>query len=224
MSAEFGTNGRIPPVSTLAKDWGASRTTVYTALQILQSEGLLIAKENSFFVNYPILRIPGITPTFDQFLVEQGLDPKMENIIEPEVTTMPADIAKIFNQAEGVHVVHRMRRQGTTSTPYRLAENWYPASLAEQFVEAMRQDSNLDVLSEIKRAHGLFISDVHEDVIARLATTEEAQLLSLVRTTPVLEVHRSNFASDGTPIMFNRIIFVAAYFSLSYDYKPGHWK
>lgn len=222
-NAEFGTSGRIPAVSKLAKEWEASRTTVYQALQILQSEGLLIARDNSFFVNYPILRIPGIVPTFDRYLIEHGQRPKMENIIEPEVIVMPPDIAKMFKQQDGVHVVHRMRRQGTVDVPYRLAENWYPASLAEQFVERMRQDSNLDVLSEIKRVHGLYISDVHEDVIARLPTTEEARILSIVRTTPVLEVRRSNFSESGTPIMFNKIILVGAYFELSYDYRPNHW-
>lgn len=224
MRAEFGTSGRLPAVSSLAKEWHASRATVYTALQLLQSEGLLIAKDNSFVVNYPIMRIPGITPTFDKYLVEHGQEPKMENIIDPEVIAMPADIAKMFKQQEGVHVVHRMRRQGTVDVPYRLAENWYPATLAQQFVEHMRQDSNLDVLSEIKRVHGLYITDVHEDVIARLPTTDEARLLAVVRTTPVLEVRRSNFSSDVTPIMFNKIILVGAYFELSYDYHPLHWK
>jgi DNA-binding GntR family transcriptional regulator len=219
---DFGTNGPIPKVSELARGWGTSRTTVYQVVQMLLSEGLLIPKGTGYNVNFP-MRIPGITPTFDKYLVEQGLPPKQENIIEPELIQMPDEIAAMFKQPKGVHVVHRMRRQGTVDIPYRLAENWYPASLAAEFVDAMRRDSNLDVLSEIKRVHGVYITQVHEDVIGRLPTAKEASDLSIVRTAPVLEVRRSNFAADGTPIMFNKIIFVGAYFLLSYDYPANHW-
>lgn len=223
ISGEFGISGRLPPVSQLARDKGMARSTVYQSLQLLQSEGLLIAKGNSYYANNP-LRIPGITPSFDEYLIQQGLSPKMENLIEPELVTMPEDIAKIFGQHKGVHVIHRLRRQGTLDVPYRLAEIWYPANLAGQFLEQMRVNPSLNVINEIRHVSGLFIDHVHEDVLTRLPTHKEAQLLSILRTTPVLEVHRSNFAEDGTPIMFNKIVFVGPYFTLSYDYKPDHWR
>lgn len=221
---DFGKSGRIPSVSQIAKERKASRTTVYQALQTLQLEGILISKEGSYYANYPIMRIPGITPTFDRYLIEQGLKPSMENIIEPELVPMPADVAHMFHQQEGVHVVHRMRKQGTIEVPYRIAENWYPASLAGEFVDQMRVNPNLDVLSEIRRVHGVFITDVHEDILARIPTHEEVEHLAIMKTTPVLEVRRSSFAHDGNPVMFNKIILVATYFLLSYDYKPDHWK
>ena len=77
-----------------------------------------------------------------------------------------------------------------------------------------------DVVLAIQRTHGKVIKRVHEDVIGRLPTSREQELLKTVRNAPVLEVQRTNYAADDdkTVIMFNRFIFVASYFVLSYDY------
>src|SRR5215469_4873434 len=210
---DFGKVGRIPTVSQLAKDWRVSRTTVYHSLELLVLEGVLTARGNAYYANWPIMRVPGImTPSFDGYLVEQGIKPLMENLIEPELIPMPLEIAQMFGQTEGVHVVHRLRKQGSTDTPYRLAEIWYPASLASEFLERMREDVNFHVINAIKQTHGLFIDRIHEEVIGRIPTAEEARQLSILRTAPVLEVHCSNFAQDGTPIMWNRLVLVASHF------------
>jgi len=87
----------------------------------------------------------------------------------------------------------------------------------------MRQDERFDVLLAIKEAHGKAAKRVHEDVIGRLPTQLEQDILKIVRSTPVLEVHRSYYgADDKTVIMYSRIIFVASYFVLSYDYAANH--
>ena len=80
-------------------------------------------------------------------------------------------------------------------------------------------------LLAIKAAHGKVIKRVHEDVIGRLPTSREQELLKIVRNAPVLEVQRTNYAEDDdtTVIMFNRIIFVASHFVLSYDYTTPLW-
>jgi hypothetical protein len=64
---------------------------------------------------------------------------------------------------------------------------------------------------------------VHEDVIGRLPTTREQELLKIVRNAPVLEVQRANYAEDNSVVMFNWIIFVASYFVLSYNYTTPLW-
>ncbi|MBV9691628.1 MAG: GntR family transcriptional regulator [Ktedonobacteraceae bacterium] len=213
---DFGTDGRLPPVTQLAKDYQMSRTTVYQALLFLQSESLLLARGNSYFVNYPIMRIPD-APLFDKYMEEQGLTPIVENIAEPEVIRMSAEVAKAFGQQEGLHVVHRMRRHGIIEIPYRLAENWYPADLAAQFLDAMKQDPTLNILGEIRKAHGLAWAKRHDDIIARLPTDKETELLSIVRTTPIIEVRQQWLTQEDRVLLFNITLLIAAYFQLSYD-------
>jgi DNA-binding GntR family transcriptional regulator len=214
---DFGTRGRIPTIAQLAKTHGVARTTIYQVLESLLIEGILISKDNSYYVNYPPMRIPG-APVFDKYLESQGLTPAVDSIVGPEIIAMPDEIADLFKATKGIHVVHLVRRHGTTDIPMRIAENWYPVELAKQFLEAMRSDPSLNVAGEIRKAHGLSIAKVSEDLIGRLPIQQEMDLLSIVRYAPVLEARRTFLTSDGKVILYNKTILVAAFFSLHYDY------
>ena len=134
-----------------------------------------------------------------------------------------AEVAKVFNIVENKSVVRRIRRQGTTYEHYRLAENFYPIELAgEAILEGMKQNVHFDVLAAIKKTHLKEVVHVHEDVVARLSSFSEQKILNLVRNTPVVEVLRVSYSSDDndSAILFSRIVFVAVYFILSYDYAP----
>jgi len=85
----------------------------------------------------------------------------------------------------------------------------------------MQKDEEFDVLQAIKKAHGKTVKRMHEEVIGRLPTQHELDLLKVVRGTPVLEVHRTHFAEDDMAVMYSRMILVANYFMLSYDYSAS---
>lgn len=224
LQGDFGTRGRIPTVDELARTWKTSRSTVYYVLQLLQSEGVIRRSGKSLIASYPALEIEGITENFERFLKAQGFETTMENLIDPSLETMPLEIASLFGQPKGVKVVHRMRLQGINGQLLRIAENFYPAELAGEFVEQMRTNQHMDVLGAIKKTHGVYITQAQDVVIARVPTANEAKLLELVRTEPIVEIRRSNFAEDGRPVMFNRIIHVAPHFKFTYNYPVNHWK
>jgi len=100
-----------------------------------------------------------------------------------------------------------------------MIESFYPVELAGgQILEQMRKDKGLDVLQAIKEAHGKTVKRVQEDVIGRLPTQHELDLLKIVRGTPVLVVHRTHLADGVAAIMYSRMLLVANYFVLSYEY------
>lgn len=215
---DFGTNGRLPTVTELAKEYQMARATMYQSLNLLRSEGLLIVKGTSYYARYPVMRIPG-SPLFDQFLIEQGLTPVTENLIEPEIISAPVDIAEGLGLPEETQVIHRLRRQGTAEVPYRLHEQWYPLDLAGPFMEAMKQDPNLNVAGKIREATGIAVTTYHDEIFTRLPTAEEIELLNIVRTTPVLEVRKQFISQEGRIMVFVRSVLIGAYFQLSYDYS-----
>ena len=219
-NGDFGVRGRIPPIAQIAKTYQTTRSTVYYILESLQIEGLLISKDNSYYVNYPPMRIPG-APLFDKYLESQGLTSIADNLVEPEIIAIPDDIADLFKANKGIRVLHRLRRHGTVDVPMRLAENWYPLELAGEFLDAMKRDPNLNVAGEIRKTHGLQIAKISEDLIARLPTEKEIELLSIVRHAPVLEAHRNFQTSEGKTILYNKTILVAAFFTLHYEYDTG---
>lgn len=225
LAGEFGTGGRLPSLRMFAQQYGTTQQTMNTAIQRLQAEGLLSSLgRQGVFVHMPRTRIPGIVPRFDLYLKEHGMEPVETNVIKPEVVPAPADVAKALGVAEGAPVVHRLRRQGTTVTHMRLAENFYPVALVDEYILGqMQKDERFDALLAIKEKHGKVVKHVRETVIARFPSEEEQELLKINRNTPVLDVRRANSDEDGTVVMYNRITFVASYFELTYEYDAPHW-
>ncbi len=226
--------GRLPTGKDLARQFGASRDTIQKVLTRLEAEGILEGVgERGAIIRRSRIRIPGLTARFDLTIQEQGYDPFEENIDFPAIVPSPPEIAQALGVEEGTPVVRRFRLQGAkqqdgkdiTKTPYRLAENFYPVTLADEAIlEQMQKDDRFDVLLAIREKYGKVIARTQDNVISRLPTTHEEELLNLVTYAPVAEVQRINYADDGIVIMVNKIIFVGNFFVLSYDYPVTYWK
>jgi GntR family transcriptional regulator len=228
-SGEYGTSGTLPTTTELAKMWNVPRSIVTQVMLLLRSEGTIRAVGNRYAVNYPRLIFTGIPKDFGQYLKDHHLKPIMENLIEPTLEEMSSDIASLFGQPVGMRVIHRIRKQsmrqdGLPDYPLRIAENWYPADLAEQFLDEMRTNENIHVIRAIKDTHGLYIVRTKEDISARIPTSQEAEWLNLARYQPVLEALWTNYAANGQILMFNRIIMVATNFIVSQEYPVTYWE
>ena len=220
LSGEFGTGGRLlPSLRMFAAQYGTTRETMNKVAQRLQAEGLLSSLGTAgVFVRASRTRLPGIGLHFDDYLKQLGLEPVETTVGRPDVIPAPVEVAGALGVPENTPVVRRLQRQGIATAHYRLIESFYPVELAgSSILERMRQDENVNVLSAIKEVHGKVVKRVHEDVIGRLPTQDEQDLLKIVRSTPVLEVHRTYFAEDDTTVMmYCRITFVASYFVLCF--------
>lgn len=225
---DFGTAGRLPSLRMLADEFGTTNETMNKVIQSLQAEGILLSLGRAgVFVHPPLTRIPGLTKRFDQHLESMGLTAVEKNIGIPAFVPVPLEVAKVFEIPEDKPILRRKRRQGTPAIHYRLAENYYAPDLVdEEVLERIREDERYDVLEHIREKHHKIIKRVHDDVYARLPTSEEQDLLNIVRHTPVIEIKRTSYSAkeDGTVIMYSRIIVVASYFFLSYDYSVPFWE
>lgn len=228
LSGEFGTSGRLPPHRTLAHQLGTTRETTNKVIQLLQSEGLLVSRDKSVYAAPPRVRMPAIVPHFDRYVESQGLAPVTEFLEKPDLVPAPGMIAKLMKIEENELVPHRLLRQGaklgTVVTYYRLSENFYnPELVAGDILEGLQSNPQFDSLVAIKAKYGKVIVKGHIDAISRLMTAHEHTLLGGARGTPVLEVHRTNYAEDGTVVMVNKITFVGSLFVLSYDFPVAIW-
>ena len=225
---DFGTAGRLPSLRMLADEFGTTNETMNKVVQRLQAEGVLLSQGRAgVFVHPQLTRVPGLTKRFDKYLEGMGLTPVEKNIGEPAFVSASAEVAKVFEIPEGNPILRRKRRQGTPAIHYRLAENYYAPDLVDdEVLEHIRSDERYDVLEDINVNHHKVIKSVHDDVFARLPTSEEQDLLNIVRHTPVIEIQRTSYSAeeDGSIIMYSRIIFVASYFFLSYDYSVSFWQ
>jgi DNA-binding GntR family transcriptional regulator len=197
-------------------------------MSVLQAEGKIRLVGNRYIVSYPHMRFPGLVKDFGKYLEGQGFTPVMENLIEPREEEMPPEVATLFKQKAGIHVVHRirkqsMRKEGDPDYPLRIAENWYPSHLALPFLTEMRTNDYIHVVEAIKDKFGVTIIQVQEDVTGRIPTKQEREWLSVSRYQPVLELIWTNFDKDDQPVMFNRIVMVASNFVLNRNYPIDYW-
>jgi GntR family transcriptional regulator len=216
---------RLPPVSDFRREFEVSRDTVVAALNRLLAEGYVYQRQSLSAATW-IVRPQGAgiivgSPLFDQFLREQGLIPITENVIDPEIIPAPTTIAHYMQIEPGTPVIHRLRTQGTEDMIYRLHEQWYPAKLAAPLLEAMRENPNLNVAGEIRRLTegAVALTTIRDDVTARLPTTQEAQLLRVTRTTPLLEVIKTFLDQNGTVMTLARSLIVGGLFTLRFEYS-----
>jgi DNA-binding GntR family transcriptional regulator len=225
LAGEYGRH-KMPPRTDLAKEFGTTRSTINAAIQQLQAEGLILYSKGSRLpINPPKQRLPGVVESFDRYLKAQGLTPKFENLEAPTRVTVAGDLAASFGVPEGTEMVRRRRLQGTTATPYRLAETYYLGELLDdEMYRQLREDSYFVCIDALYERYGKYIEDVHEEVIVRFPDASEQQLLHIIRNAPVIQIHRHSRSSDGTLLMASRIIFVGSYFVFDYTYHTDTWK
>lgn len=93
---EFGTNGRLPPHRVLAEQFHTTRETVNKVIQLLQSEGLLVAREKSVYVKPPLMKLSAFITNYDQHIRERGLEPISQFLEKPDLAPLPSWVAKLL--------------------------------------------------------------------------------------------------------------------------------
>jgi DNA-binding GntR family transcriptional regulator len=226
LSGEFG-EGKLPSFRKLVIEYETSQETMNKAMQALQAEGILVSSgAKGVFTNVPRVRMPGLVAHFFKYLEKAGLEAKGETLAGPEIMNPPSEIAKAMNLSKNELVFYRRRRQGTTTSPFRLVDGYYPMTLInEDMIQQAQKDPYFHIAEAIEKNFGKKIKYLHEEIIARLPTSSEQEELKIVRTNPVIDAKFINYAEDKkTVIVYNHMILNANHILLSYDYEVEHWK
>lgn len=232
---DYGTSGVIPSMSDLAAMWKTkNRAIVAEVVMLLRVQGYLVqTPKRHYRVVNPRIVLEGLTPNFRTHLESLGYKTSEEDIEAPTVETMPLDIASMFVRndtktpaiQQGIHVVHRVRRQGLTDLPLRIGHIWYPLDIAEPYLDAMRKDSSFDFLAALKRDTGMVVEKEDFSIKARVPDLAEMKELRLARYQPLLEVRRICYSADRERVItLHRTIMDATRFEYSISREVNHWK
>jgi len=227
LRGEFGPRGILPTRSALEEELGVTHSTMNQVILLLQGEGLLTTNGKRLTATPPRKRVPFRDVPFTRFLKQQGLEPKAEYFALPERRPMDRELARAFGVPEGTLGVTRARRDGTAQVWYRLTSKTYLAELIDdETLKGMQGNSEYDAIMDIKNKKGIVAQFMTEDIIGRLATTAEQQLLNVARTTPVQEITRTCFERKGGRVLWlNRIIYIARLFVVHNEYEgEALWK
>jgi GntR family transcriptional regulator, phosphonate transport system regulatory protein len=205
---------QLPADVVIAERFGVNRHTVRQATAYLESEGLLrIERGRGTFVADDVLHYRlGSTTRFTENLLRQRRAPARK-VLGVEEIAATAPIAEALRLKAGAPIVLLTLLGEADSAPLSLGRNYFPASRLEGIADEFRRRSSAKERFSITASLAAAGVDTYRrkrtQVGARMPDAEEARLLGMARTQPVIETESIDVASSGTPVTYARTCFRA---------------
>ena len=207
-------NGIYPPDSQLPSEmdmairFDVNRHTVRRALAALSQRGVLLVEQGrgSFVVRDAIDYALGPRTRFSENLLRQGRAPETE-ILEAVEETANEEIARNLKVRPGRRIVRISTLGRANGRPISLGKHCFPAGLVPNMIELYEK-----YRSVTKALKQIGISDfrrISTRVTARLPTADEAHLLRLGTSQPLLVTEGVNADVDGRPIEYAVAFFAS---------------
>ncbi|GAA2630929.1 GntR family transcriptional regulator [Actinomadura fulvescens] len=232
IEGQWPTGAVLPPEPELAERYGASRSLVNRAMQVLAAEGMVRPRQGrGTMVTWlpPMLHSParydratrenqGARGAFDAEVRARGLEPQHE--ISTEHAEPPTNVAEIFGLPTGeVNCLVRRRRLLASGIPVRLNASWFPLDIAEGTV--LEENGPVIVggvksaLSELGYAQ---VSAREEIVPSRLPSTAEANALEISPERTVVEITHVGMTAEGRAVEVTISVAPAHYLTAQYEF------
>ncbi|MFY0405979.1 GntR family transcriptional regulator [Solicola sp. PLA-1-18] len=206
--ADLTPGAALPSERRLAEQWGVARMTVRQALAALAREGLVVSHQGRGHLRAPdTLRLSVRLGSFADALRSHDLSPST-TVLHHAVEPAPAHVVETLGEVTTLHV-HRLRLGD--DVPLAVEHAWFPASLvADPGTDALAGSlyDHLDGLSLLPDAG-------EETVTAALPTPEEARLLAMHESRPVLRLVR-RATSGGVAVEHAEAVFPADRYELGF--------
>jgi DNA-binding GntR family transcriptional regulator len=197
-------DGRLPRGTKLeseldlAEQLGISRPTMRAAIKQLVDKGLLIRRRGigTTVAPRPVRRAVALTSLYDD-LKREGREPRTR-VLALEEVLCPPDVAEHLGLEPTAPVLRFERLRIAGSDPIALMHNVVPAGL----LELGRGDLERTGLYDVFRENGITPHVATQQVGARKAGAEEAELLEIEPGDPVLTMTRVAYDTGGRPIEY----------------------
>jgi GntR family transcriptional regulator len=191
---------RIPTESELATELKVSRTTVRSALKVLEQQGKIErAPGRGTILREPRLgQLLGKLLSFSEEMKLRGLTPS-NRLIEMTQTMLPSAPVRALLRLDGESVWRLRRVRCANGEPIAVETCHIPwSALNEQEAAGLGNGSLYELLGQ----HGRAPVRSEQSAQAGLADPEEATLLNIEAGRPVLRFERLSFDANEEPIEF----------------------
>lgn len=232
MDGRYPTAEVLPPEPELAEKYGASRSLVNRAMQVLAAEGIVRPRQGrGTMVTWlpPMLHSParydranrennGARGAFDAEVRALGLEPRHE--ISTEHAEPPADVAETLGLPTGeVNCLVRRRRLLANGIPVRLNASWFPLDIAGGTV---LEENGPVIVGGVKSALGELgypqVSARERLVPSRLPTDAEANALEISPERTVVEITHVGMTAEGRAVEVTISVAPAHYLTAEYEF------
>jgi GntR family transcriptional regulator len=205
-SGDLSPGERLPSERELSRTLGVNRMTLRSALQLLESQGLLIRRQGdgTYVAEPKIERQAAMLVPFAIGMKRQGFRPGAQ-VISFDKQPVDAAVAKELGLAVSAPVYHVRRLRSINREPVMLESFTVPAQRfpgLEHFDLASR--SAYDIF---EKEYGIVVVRAQQSLESVTATEYEAELLGIKTGDPLMLERRLALNEHGQPIEYGSDLY-----------------
>jgi GntR family transcriptional regulator len=222
---ELPVGSMLPGEQALASEYSVARGTVRSALALLARRGAVSSRPGAGWIVQSSAHTQGLAAfgSFAQWAKNRGLTPGGQ-VIQEQESQATADEARLLRIAQGSLVLRFTRLRSLDGHIVMIERPVYPEWIAAA-LRGLPVDTPSHAAVLEASGHGEIFGSHRIDAVA--ASSEDARLLGVRRSSPLLRVRRQAFARDGRPLDLteDRYLPDAVSFEASStsDAQPGGW-
>ncbi|MFI9613392.1 GntR family transcriptional regulator [Streptomyces sp. NPDC052023] len=196
---EYAVGGRLPSETELAAQYAVSRGTVRQAVASLTAEGLIGSRQGARRVVLASRRSQSFAElrSFAQWARAMGRE-ATGRVVEQEYRPATTEDAVRLQLPAGTEVLQVLRVRGLDGEPVLLERTVY-ADWISPAVESIEPDCP-SVTQRLFEDTGLVFAYGEHVIDAVAAGAQDAELLGIRRTSPLLRVRRVTTTHEGRPV------------------------
>ncbi|MGL5829867.1 MAG: GntR family transcriptional regulator [Angustibacter sp.] len=224
---------RLPSERALAQEHGIARNTAREAVRLLTDEGLVTAEHGrgAFVRAKPRLMRFGQRRYSRKVREETGVSPfqaevmaqgRVPNAVLDSIGRVvpPAHVAERLDvPADTRSVVERVNYYFVDGEPVQVGTTWIPWTIAKGTVFAKSDQLGAGDLYARFEDQGYAITDIREEVIARMPTHDEARSLRMPGGVPLLVVTHTGLDDQRRPFEVTEFKMRADHAGLDYTMR-----
>ncbi|WP_053618461.1 GntR family transcriptional regulator [Nocardiopsis sp. NRRL B-16309] len=211
----------LPSESRMVREFGAGRSTVVRALQILSMQGWIEREHGrgSFVRGVPQQTSERSHAGASAF--DASEEAKSNRILKAGRTPVPAAVAEAVGVPEGSPAIRRQRLVLDDGQPSELVTLWFPLDVADGTDLGDEQSISIGAREHVQMVKQVRPSRVSERLCARLATDEESERLGLDEGTPVLGITARILDASEKVIAVAEVVLPGDLHELEDSYPAG---
>jgi GntR family transcriptional regulator len=227
----YAAGQRLPSEREITEELNVSRATVRGALSRLQAENIIdIIPRGGAIVRSPSTKVlvgpespskaSGLelkrAGSFIRAMEAQGRQTLVRFIEPSSIIAAGNDIGDKLEAASETKVLRRYRVHLVDKIPYRILDSYYLASLLGDLFG--KDEGYIPLFKWMYEHTGQRAARAYERLNIRMPSAEEAALLNISRTQPVVDMDRWVWSDKKTLFEYTHIIANAALHEYSYMY------
>jgi GntR family transcriptional regulator len=218
-SGELAPGERLPPERELSDSLGVNRMTLRRALQVLESQGLILRKHGvgTFIAEPKIDRQMDVVFRFTSGMLDQGFVPGAELISFEEISA-GSHLAKDLEVPISSRVYNILRLRSINREPVMLETYKIPV---QRFLGLEQFDLETRSIYEVmEHEYGVSIDRARQSFEPVTATPFEADLLQIESGEPLMLERRISFDNHNQPVEYGQDRYRGDRFRFVTEAKP----